>query len=489
MTKPRCILHIGMPKTGSSSIQATLWRENKIEDCEYLKIGKVSNHAPIIFSLFSKRPELYYIHKDERRTLPQVDEFVMHYRRELTKTLTSIQEKQYIISGEDILYLQEDELHELKLYLLQFSCEILVIGYVRPPISFMQSAAQQNIRAGAVGFGIADFSPNYRNGLEKFDRVFGQDKVSLIKFAPDSLVAGDVVVDFCSRIGISVENKKILRVNESLSLEAIALLYVFHKFCKGGACVPSDKSVKLAQNLSTFGVRKFHYSKLLSGQIRTKIIGDIQWMENRMGCSFAEPVTDSDDGISSEEDLIKIAFANKDKLSEFISEEMWQQMVSPQGIADLLCRITCSVDRYHEGYFKGWILDYSNPLQRIMIEISQGQRVIARGVANQFRQDLADAGIGDGCCAFVIKADNDWKNDGQKLFLRAVDFNQQFEINTISIQQCQVKDLHAEHNFLPNVDWIHKVSQKLKDQVERCKARFLRLGGKSLRDNQRSKWN
>lgn len=489
MTKPRCILHIGMPKTGSSSIQATLWRENNIEDCEYLKIGKVSNHAPIIFSLFSKRPELYYIHKDEQRTLSQLDEFVKHYREELTKTLTSIQAKQYIISGEDILYLQEDELHELKLYLLQFSCEILVVGYVRPPISFMQSAAQQNIRAGAVGFGIADFSPNYRNGLEKFDRVFGQDKVALIKFAPDSLVAGDVVVDFCSRIGISVENKKILRVNESLSLEAIALLYVFHKFCKGGACAPSDKIIKLTENFLTFGVRKFHYSKLLSDQIRTKIITDIQWMENRMGCSFAEPAIDSDDGISSEEDLIKIAFANKDKLSEFISEEMWQQMVTPQGIADLLCRITCSVDIYHEGYFKGWILNYNNPLQRIVIEISQGKRVIARGVANQFRQDLADAGIGDGCCAFVIKADTEWENDGGKLFLRAVDFNQQFEINSISIQQCPVKDLHAKHNSFPKVDWIHSVIQNLKDQIERFKGRCFRLSGKALGGDPRGKRN
>jgi hypothetical protein len=478
-----------MPKTGSSSIQATLWRENNIEDCEYLKIGKVSNHAPIIFSLFSKRPELYYIHKDEQRTLSQVGEFVRYCRDELTKALTSIQSKQYIISGEDILYLQEDELCELKSYLLQFSCEIFVIGYVRPPISFMQSAAQQNIRAGVVGFGIADFAPNYRNGLEKFDRVFGQDKVLLIKFDPDSLVEGDVVVDFCSRIGISVESKKILRVNESLSLEAIALLYVFHKCCKGGACVPSDKSVKLAQTFSTFGVRKFHYSKSLSDQIRAKIIGDIRWMEDRLGCYFAEPVTGGDDGISSEEDLIKIAFANKDKLSEFISEEMWQQMVTPQGVAELLCRITFSVDKYHEGYFKGWILDYNNPLQRIMIEISQGQRVIARGVANQFRQDLANAGIGDGCCAFVIKVDNDWKNDDQKLFLRAVDFNQQFEINTISIQQCPVKDFKSEHNSFPKVGWIYNVIQNLKDQIERFKGRCLRLSGKVLGDDPRGKRN
>lgn len=469
-----------MPKTGSSSIQATLWRENKTEDCEYLKIGTVSNHGPIIYSLFSKRPELYYVHQDEQRTVSQLEEFIEFYRNELTKTLTSIQTKQYIISGEDILFLQEDELLALKSYLLQFSCEILVVGYVRPPISFMQSAAQQNIRTGVVGFGIADFFPNYKKGLEKFDRVFGQDKVLLIKFDSGSLVDGDVVIDFCTRIGISIENKNIFRINESLSLEAIALLYVFHKFGLGNRCVPSNKNVQFSQDLLTFGVRKFQYSHALADRIRTKIADDIQWMENRLGCSLVETKPDNDEGISSEEDLIEIALANRDKLSEFITEEAWQQMATPQGISDFLRRITFSLDMYHDGCFMGWILDNHNPLQRIRIEIRQAQCVIARGVADQFRQDLADAGIGDGCCAFVIKAEKNWENDDGKLFLRAVDFDQEFEIDTSAIRQSLVTEVAAERNPLTKVGWLHKVIQNLKNQIERCKMQCIRLCGSDL---------
>lgn len=80
MTKPRCILHIGMPKTGTSSIQETLSQENEIEECEYLKIGPSSNHSTIIYSLVSKRPELHHVHIAAQRTKIQVEEFVRYLR-------------------------------------------------------------------------------------------------------------------------------------------------------------------------------------------------------------------------------------------------------------------------------------------------------------------------------------------------------------------------------------------------------------------------
>jgi len=551
--KPRCILHIGMPKTGSSSIQETLDKENEIEECEYLKIGPSSNHSTIIYSLFSKRPELHHAHRAEHRTKGQVEEFVRYHKEQLRVTLTSIRSKQYIISGEDILFLDEDELSALRSYLLQFSSEIFVIAYVRPPLSFMQSAFQQNIKEGDLRFGIAGYYPQYRNRFEKFDRVFGRDNVLLIKFHPDSLLAGDVVVDFCHRIGISIKNKNIPRVNESISLEVIALLYVFYKFGRDVGYVDSWKNYKLSQDVLKFGTRKFQYSKLLAEQVRTQIAEDIQWMEARIGCSLAETIPDSDDGISSEEDLIEIAYANRDKLSEIISQKIKEQMVSPQNIADAVallrgdyflkaafsntqlarlespeveindmvrelvlslgragqtraaqniltqmsdskmdikkspgadchisffitikkiilsmgwvgrikgvknilnkisslkcyhnkslsadCNISYSIDRCHRGCLMGWIVDNNNPLQKLSIEIRQGHRVIAQDVADKFRQDLADAEIGDGCCAFAMKVGTVLKKDSEQLVLRVVDFNQEYKIDRSTIKEIEV---------------------------------------------------
>ena len=526
-------------------------KENEIEECDDLKIGSSSNHSTIIYSLFSKRPELHHAHRAEHRTKKQVEEFVRYHKEQLRITLTSICSKQYIISGEDILFLDKDELSALRSYLLQFSSEILVIAYVRPPLSFMQSAFQQKVKEGDLRFGIAGFYPQYRRRFELFDCVFGQDNVLLIKFDPDSLLAGNVVFDFCHRIGISIKNKNISRVNESISLEAIAILYVFYKFGRDVGCLASEKNWKLAQDLSTFGVCQFQYSKLLAEQVRTQIAEDIQWMEARIGCSLAESIPDSDDGISSEEDLIEIAYANRDKLTEIISQKIKEQMVSPQNIADAVvllrgdyflktafsntqlarlespeveindmvrdlvlslgragqiraaqniltqmsdskmdikkspgadcyisffikkiillmgrfgrikgienilnkistlkcyhnkslsadCNISYSIDRYYRGCLMGWIVDNNNPLQKLSIEIRQGHRVIAQDVADKFRQDLADAEIGDGCCAFAIKVGTVLKKDSEQLVLRVVDFNQEYKIDRSIIKEIEV---------------------------------------------------
>lgn len=501
--KPRCILHIGMPKTGSSSIQTTLFREKIIKGCEYLNIGSEGNHSTIIYSLFSKKPDLHHAHIAANRSKEQIEEFIKYYREQLVKTLVSIRSKQYIISGEDILFLEEDELLQMKRTLMQFSSEIHVIAYVRPPISFMQSAFQQNVKEGDIRFGIADYYPEYRNRFEKFDRVFGQENVFLNKFDVDSLFEGDVVSDFTNKIGISISKEKITRVNESISLEAIALLYVFYKFGRSGDCLVGGKNHKLVHDLSKFGVRKFKYSKVLSDHIRTILADDIHWMENRLKCTLAESTSGNGDGVSSEKDLIEIAFVNRDKLSELISQKIMQQMISPQNIADILaflsgnyfikpsfshkqlsrlespkielgdmlrelvlslgragqikavqntlenisnfknlfnnpsiyvCNISFSVDMYHNGCLMGWIVDKNNPLNKLHIEFRLEKQVIAQGVANKFRQDLADAEIGDGCCAFVIKVNIDLKNNYGKLILRVVDFQQEFEFDIHTVK-------------------------------------------------------
>ena len=59
-------------------------------------------------------------------------------------------------------------------------------------------------------------------------------------------------------------------------------------------------------------------------------------------------------------------------------------------------------DRVAEGIAYGWAFDPSHPEQRLEIGIYHRDQVIAQGTADQFRQDLLDAGIGDGAHAFEV---------------------------------------------------------------------------------------
>lgn len=118
------------------------------------------------------------------------------------------------------------------------------------------------------------------------------------------------------------------------------------------------------------------------------------------------------------------------KLAELIHDGLSAFMTNPDHEVDL----QYSIGLYQDGYIHGWILDKNRPLQKVAIEISQNQRVIARGIADQFRRDLAEAEIGDGCCAFKLKADISPTLNGGAIVLRAVEFDKEFRVQPATVR-------------------------------------------------------
>ena len=67
-------------------------------------------------------------------------------------------------------------------------------------------------------------------------------------------------------------------------------------------------------------------------------------------------------------------------------------------------------DPHINGYFdaiadecaSGWACDRTQPDKRLIIEILCDEEVVARGEANQFREDLLAMGMGDGQYRFVL---------------------------------------------------------------------------------------
>ena len=90
----------------------------------------------------------------------------------------------------------------------------------------MASSFQQRLKGGFERFDPAEFYPRYRR-LEVFDSVLGRERVSLWKFDPARFPEGDVVRDFCARLGIEIAPDDVVRVNESLSLPAMSILFAY----------------------------------------------------------------------------------------------------------------------------------------------------------------------------------------------------------------------------------------------------------------------
>jgi hypothetical protein len=511
--KPNCILHIGMHKTGSSAIQKTLCNLNTSE-FEYLKFSPDGNHSEFILNIFLKKNELYHSNIKRGLSKNEVIEIQKKYTEDLKSLLKATQSKTVIISSEDILSLNENELLEFREFLMQYCQSIRVIGYVRPPIAYMQSAFQEYIKNG-VTTSFPILYPNYKNKFEKFDRIFKRENVLFLKYDSSTLLDKDVVLDFCHHAGIAINPELITHINESISLEATSLLYVYHKFGHGYGSFAKAiaENNLLIKAISCIGNKKIQFSPSLSRSLLETKLEDIQWMEARLGSSLDESLVESNDSISSENDLFALSIKSAEDLKRLLFDQI-QQPVTPQKVADWMhllrqqlsnsnivsppqlntafsiaqvnrlkaenlqltdmlkelvlslsrsglkdaatnvssrlmllllpegdklthnkdIKISFSIGMYQNGYMMGWILDEANPLRKLTIELHSNQKLIGKGIADQFRQDLANAEIGDGYCSFKIKIDSEVKKFGDQIIIHVINYDQDFFVKTASIR-------------------------------------------------------
>lgn len=82
-------------------------------------------------------------------------------------------------------------------------------------------------------------------------------------------------------------------------------------------------------------------------------------------------------------------------------------------------RIRGTLDGLIGGLVGGWATDAGSPDGRVEVEVLIDGEVVGRSVADRYRQDLAEAGVGTGHCGWVVPiALEDWR-DGHAHELRA----------------------------------------------------------------------
>lgn len=301
----QCIVHIGMHKTGSTSIQRSL---HGFDDDRFLyaRLARTPNHSLAIYSAFATTPERHHLHRSAGRDQRRVHRYNDRVYKELDHCIEAARGRALIISGEDISSLHKRDLPKLRDYLDARFGKLLIVGYVRPPASFLASSFQQRVKSGTLNsFNLMRMYRNYRATFEKFDEVFGRNRVQLWKFDPETFPEGDVVSDFCRRLGISLPRRGTLRLNESLSDHAVAAFYTYNKLGKyaGMNLLRSAGGKALVRLLQG---EKFRLSPDSVRPVLEHNRADIEWMEQRLGQSLQEDLGEHrDTDVRDEEDLLR----------------------------------------------------------------------------------------------------------------------------------------------------------------------------------------
>ena len=305
----RCWIHMGMHKTGTTSVQVNLASAGDTENWKILKVGGKPNMGLALYAMFATEPHKFHLFAKKGLGAEEVAAKGARYREKLRQEILSCTADNIIISGEAACIIDREGIFAMRDFIKPLCDEVRIIGYVRPPLSFRISIFQQHLKYSPCPLDFTRIKVSYRKKFEKFDDAFGRENVSLRKFEPAMFPHGCIVADFCGQIGIEPpERNAIQRVNEGLSREACGILYAFRKYGPG---IPKGKDYIRENNrivAALLAVRgtKFKVSNAILTDGMADLAKDLAWIENRLGEPLVEKPVEDGSEVTSEEDLLTI---------------------------------------------------------------------------------------------------------------------------------------------------------------------------------------
>lgn len=301
----RCVLHIGMPKTGTSSIQDTLYFGLKDPRFSYYSAGEV-NGSRMLWTLYAKEKLPFHLWRKNVENVQYARKKQVRYQRLLTRQLKSanLQNRTLILSGEDSWVWDEDQIKQFIELLSTEKTKAQVIAYIRPWKGFLESNFQQIIKGRTVflqrdtrGTAPPPLKPNvprkidYQKTIETLDAHFGNENLILRKFDPKDFQDRCVVQDFCKQIGVSIAANSIRRSNDSIGLNAVRMLHAYKSFGQEETRMrelATWQHSQLTLALGDMPDTPFRLHSEMTNPIIEPYLTQIPWLEDRLGVSFQE---------------------------------------------------------------------------------------------------------------------------------------------------------------------------------------------------------
>ena len=290
--KNKIFLHIGMHKTGSTSIQHSL-KTYDDGTTRYARLGR-PNHSFAINQAFHSLPG---------DATPAARSDRAAARAALQEELTG-PARNLILSGESIPRLQQDELQDLRDMLYAHAEHVEVIAYLRDPYGFAVSSFQQKIKTGtATTSELILPAPHYRALFEPVIGLFGAEHMQFVPFSTNAFRDRCLITDFCDRVGIPAEQVPKLNRNQSLSGGLVSLLMQFNERPQTRVPPPEERLVRI-QALHRIA-QALPGKMVLHPDLVTPFLDpqDQLWMEQTAGFSLARKPDDKVPAVRSLEEL------------------------------------------------------------------------------------------------------------------------------------------------------------------------------------------
>lgn len=243
----KLVLHIGGPKTGSSSLQSIFKanRRNVLLKNQYWYPRAFGPQHRLVNLCFCPNINSYVVRKKNKNRPLSMQLNLNSTKAALAlkeKTLSSFKAEldeyknhNFLVSSEALLGVDITTILEIKKFFARYFDEVQIIGYVRSPVSMAVSAWSQAVKGGSTQTTLPKpvslKSAYYRKHLSRWSDVFGSRSMSIRIFHKTCFTDGDLYADFFELLDIDVSSLKIplKRVNPALSGAATVLLAEINK--------------------------------------------------------------------------------------------------------------------------------------------------------------------------------------------------------------------------------------------------------------------
>lgn len=223
----KVFLHIGTPKTGTSSIQQTCARHRDAllaENVMYPNVGNMNRHSILSVPFLDQGVPREFWSKFGRDKA-EVDALVHTMWEDLFSAVAISRPDVLVLSGERLINISDFDGIQKKISNLQGITSVEVLCYLRHPYDHYLSAAQQVLKAS---FRTKDFATHrWDEALNSWAKI---GNLTLKEFNRSLFRKSDIVVDFLDTVaGKPLPEVKPVHVNESMSAEAMVIVQRFRR--------------------------------------------------------------------------------------------------------------------------------------------------------------------------------------------------------------------------------------------------------------------
>lgn len=329
----RAVIHIGIEKTGSTTIQKALFstRSKLLSDAQILYPSMAANQSVYLGTMFRDKapPKLQLIEPDatDESSVARVRE---KFRASLEADIADPGWHTLVISAESLCDFCPKAIARFIEWLTEYVSDISVVAYVRHPVDWTRSVVQERLKQGdTLELLYKNMrGPSWRQRFTPWLDAVGLARFRLVSFE-DARENDGIMASFCAAAGLPRETilslAPTISANESMSLEAALLLDSLNRqrpmFVNNVRMPRRAGPGRELAYLRRIKGRKFDVPNSVKENIPLWSCGDVAWLNETFGLDLYRDIVDFTPHADSREEPVEtLSDQTVDSIAEILGE-------------------------------------------------------------------------------------------------------------------------------------------------------------------------